>query len=150
MMRVHDTAVGFNLVSLAGRTAHNELLGVRERARSRRRRKGVHMNDSYHIGMHVLASDGDAGVVEDILTTAEGVPQYLVVRDRGVFARDVVLPIADTTSDGAAVHVARTRTQIHAMDRYDPSRHGEHAGLFSAAARAYDRTKDADEEGTRP
>jgi hypothetical protein len=89
-------------------------------------------------------------VVEDILTTAEAVPQYLVVRDRGVFAQDVVLPIAGTTSDGAVVHVALTRRQIHALDRYDLIRHGERAGLFSAAARAYDRTKDEDEAGARP
>jgi hypothetical protein len=99
--------------------------------------------------MHVLASDGDAGVVEDILTTEEGAPRYLVVRDRGVFARDVVLPISEVTSDGVAVHSDLTRKQIHAAERYDASRHGERAGLFSAAARAYDQAKD-EEEGNRP
>jgi hypothetical protein len=107
------------------------------------------MNATYRIGMHVMGSDGEAGVVEDILTTAEGVPQYLVVRDRGVFARDIVLPITETTSDGTAVHSALSKKEIHAAERYDLSRHGERAGLFSASARAYDQAKD-EEEGNKP
>lgn len=105
------------------------------------------MEDTYRIGMPVLANDGEAGIVEDILTTSEGEPRNLVVRDRGVFARDVVLPIAGTTSDGVAVHSAQTRKQIHASERYDATRHGEMAGLFSAAARTYDQSADKDEAG---
>jgi hypothetical protein len=99
--------------------------------------------------MHVMGSDGDAGVVEDILTTEEGAPRYLVVRDRGVFARDVVLPISETTSDDVAVQTALTKKQIHAAERYDEGRHGERAGLFSASASAYDQAKDK-EEGNKP
>ena len=42
-----------------------------------------------------------------------------------------------------------TKKQIHAAERYDETRHGERAGLFSASARAYDQAKD-EEEGNKP
>jgi hypothetical protein len=108
------------------------------------------MNNTYRIGMQVLASDGDAGVVEDILSTDRGAPRYLVVRDRGVFASDVVLPLDGTTSDGVAVHVALTRQQVHAAERYDVHRHGEAAGWYSMSARAYDQSDDDDKGAGKP
>jgi hypothetical protein len=95
--------------------------------------------------MHLMASDGDAGIVEDILTAEDGTPRYLIVRDRGVFARDVALSVDQVTSDGTSVRTAMSRKDVHAADRFDVSRHGESAGLFSSAARTYDRAQDESE-----
>ncbi len=91
-----------------------------------------------YIGKQLIASDGDAGVIEDLLRDQDGTPRFLVVRDRGVFANDVVVPIEQVTIDGAVIRVAESRAQIHGGERYDTSRHGESAGLFSASASRYD------------
>ncbi|MGH2346625.1 MAG: PRC-barrel domain-containing protein [Chloroflexota bacterium] len=96
------------------------------------------MDSASYIGKRVMASDGDAGVVDDVLTDEDGTPRRLVVRDRGVFGPDLVLPFDHASIEGSAVRVAMTRAQVHAGERYDPNRHGESAGLFSAAAGNYD------------
>ncbi|HVA90481.1 MAG TPA: PRC-barrel domain-containing protein [Chloroflexota bacterium] len=97
------------------------------------------MNDAAgYIGKHVIATDGDSGVIEDVLHGEDGTPRFLVIRDRGVFAGDVVLPLDHVTMDGGTVHVAKSRAQVHAGERYDASRHGAGAGLFSASASQYD------------
>ena len=101
------------------------------------------MTDSaLYIGKHVAASDGDAGVVDDVLTDQDGVPHRLVVRNRGAFGRDVVLPFEHAAITGSTVRVMLTRAQVHAGEPYDPIRHGESAGLFSAAAGRYDAADD--------
>ena len=100
------------------------------------------MKAEYHPGMRVVASDGEAGQVEDVLVDKDGTPRYLVVRDRGVFARDVVIATDTVQRDGAIVHSSLTKARIHAGDRYDERRYGEGAGLFSMAAGNFDRQKD--------
>lgn len=93
------------------------------------------------IGKHVMASDGDAGVVEDVLFDSEGSPRFLVVRDRGVFGSDLVLQYGRGVLDGDMVRVAASRAQLAAGDRYDSAQYGESAGLFSALAERYDSTE---------
>jgi len=100
------------------------------------------MDGASYIGKHVLASDGDAGVVEDVLTDQDGAPLRLVVRDHGVFGRDVVLPFDHAPIEGSTVRVGFSRAQVHAGEPFDPIRHGESAGLFSAAASQYDTADD--------
>jgi hypothetical protein len=97
------------------------------------------VDEDVRIGMTVNASDGEAGVVEDILVDGQGVQRYLVVRDRGVFGADVVLPIGSATASGETVAVAMARSAVHAADRFSADRYGEAAGLFSMAAARYDR-----------
>jgi hypothetical protein len=91
------------------------------------------------IGMPVQARDGDAGIVEDILNTEDGTPKYLVIRNRGVFGSSAVLPISYATVMGDSVRFEMTRAEIKAADKFDHSRYGESAGLFSTAAKEYDR-----------
>ncbi|HXT36583.1 MAG TPA: PRC-barrel domain-containing protein [Chloroflexota bacterium] len=93
------------------------------------------------IGKHVMASDGDAGVVEDVLFDSEGTPRYLVVRDRGVFGDDLVLPYGWGALGNTVVRIAASRAQLADGTRYDPAQYGESAGLFSAAAERYDATE---------
>ncbi|HVC80539.1 MAG TPA: PRC-barrel domain-containing protein [Chloroflexota bacterium] len=99
------------------------------------------MDKSALIGKQVMASDGVAGVVEDVLFDAEGTPRYLVVRDRGVFGSDLILPYGWGALDTAMVRVAASRAELAAGDRYDPAKYGESAGLFSASAERYDATE---------
>jgi hypothetical protein len=94
------------------------------------------------IGRRLLAQDGEVGQIEDVLVSQEGVPRYLVVRDQGVFASDVVIPVEATWSDGAVVHSSLTKAQVQAGDRYDECRFGQAAGLFSVEASTYDRGHD--------
>lgn len=96
------------------------------------------MSQIYRMGMQVLASDGRAGTVEDVLYDTDGIPRYLVVRDRGVFAEDVVLPVGGATVDGDDVRYSLTKDQIHQSDRYNEAEHGARAGLSSGAAGRYD------------
>jgi len=100
------------------------------------------MDSAAYLGKHVMASDGPAGVVDDILTDEDGTPLRLVVRDRGVFGRDVVLPFDRAAITGSTVRLMLTRAQVHAGEPYDPIRHGESAGLFSVAAGKYDAADD--------
>ena|SRR5579872_421084 len=93
------------------------------------------------IGKHVMSSDGDAGVVEDVLFDSVGTPRYLVVRDRGVFGSDLVLPYGWGALDNNVIRVAASRAQLAHGDRYDPTQYGESAGLFSASAERYDATE---------
>jgi PRC-barrel domain len=97
------------------------------------------MNDAIRLGMSARASDGDAGVVDDILVTEEGVPRYVVVRNKGVFGSDVVLPVDQAAVEGNAVRLSLTKAQVHAGERYDEATHGARAGLFSVSASRYDR-----------
>lgn len=97
------------------------------------------MSDGSLIGMPVEASDGDAGIVEDVLTTEDGTAKYFVVRNRGVFGSSAVLPLSSATIKGASVRFEMTRAEIKAADKFDHSRYGESAGLFSTAAKDYDR-----------
>ena len=105
------------------------------------------MNDTIRIGMQARARDGDAGVVDDILVTKEGVPRFVVVMNKGVFGSDVVLPIDQASADGDVVHLSLTKAQVSAGERYDEMRHGEGAGLFSASASLYDRQDYWKEDG---
>ena len=103
------------------------------------------MDDIFRMGMQVEGSDGVAGIVEDLLYDKDGNPAYLVVRDMGVFARDVVLPIAGATIKGDVVRYPMTKAEIHKAQRYDPDRFGPAAGFSSAAAGRYDQQdKDKD------
>lgn len=103
------------------------------------------MEQGFHAGMQVLDNEGRyAGTVEDVLSDQDGVPRYLVVRDRGVFSDDVVLPIAGARGDGETIRYDRSREDIHKGERYDERRFGAAAGFSSAAAGRYDRQ---DEEG---
>jgi len=97
------------------------------------------MSDGIRIGMTVQASDGEAGVVEDILTDEQGTPRFLVVRDKGVFGGDAVLPIDRATVQGGGIQLAMTRADVHAADGFSQEQYGEAAGLFSQAASRYDR-----------
>jgi hypothetical protein len=97
------------------------------------------MQADYRIGMHVIAVDGDAGQVEDVLTSKDGTPRYLVVQDNGVFASDAVILVDAVSVDGTTVRCTLTRAQLHAGERFDAQRFGEGAGLFSTAADDYER-----------
>ena len=97
------------------------------------------MDGEARLGMQVMGSDGQAGTVEDVLYDKEGRARYLVVRDRGVFGEDAVLPATDGTIGGDTIHYPMSRAQIQAAERFDPQRHGAAAGLTSAAAARYDR-----------
>jgi hypothetical protein len=91
------------------------------------------------IGMRVQARDGEAGIVEDILTTEDGKPTYVVVRNRGIFGGSAVLPISAGTIMGNSIRFDMTRAEIKAADQFDQNRYGESAGLYSTAAKDYDR-----------
>jgi PRC-barrel domain len=97
------------------------------------------MSESIRIGMTVRAADGEAGSVDDILVDANGTRRFLVIRDRGVFGADVVLPFASVTVSGGTVNVAMTKREIHAADHFSADRYGQGAGLFSVAAARYDK-----------
>lgn len=97
------------------------------------------MDGQVRMGMGVEGTDGLAGAVEDVLYDQDGVAQYLVIRDNGVFARSAVLPVANATVSGEVARYALSRAQIHAADRYDPQRYGTSAGLVSSAATHYDQ-----------
>jgi hypothetical protein len=97
------------------------------------------MDGGYRLGMRLVAQNGEAGQIEDVLISKEGAPRYVVVRDNGVFAPDVVVPVEATWRDGAVARTNLTKAQVHACDRYEEQRFGEGAGLFSVAAGAYDR-----------
>jgi hypothetical protein len=97
------------------------------------------MSTGYRIGARVIAADGEAGQIEDVLVDKDGTPRYLVVRDNGVFASDAVIPVEAASTDGGPVRSTLTKAQIHAGDRYDEHRFGEGAGLFSSAAGNFDR-----------
>jgi len=100
------------------------------------------MNDTFRIGMRVLAGDDDVGVVDDILVTREGVLRFIVVMHNGVFGSDVVLPVNEATVAGNRIRLSLTKAQVEAGERYDRTRHGESAGLFSVSAGRYDRQDD--------
>ena len=100
-----------------------------------------------NIGMPARATDGNAGVVDDILVTKEGVPRFVVVMNKGVFGSDVVLPIDQALVDGNVVQLSLTKAQVSSSERYDEMRHGEGAGLFSASASLYDRQDNWTEDG---
>jgi hypothetical protein len=98
------------------------------------------MEQSFHAGMQVLDNEGRyAGTVEDVLYDEQGTARYLVVRDRGVFSNDVVLPIAGAQAQGGSVRYEMSRDEIHNGERYDEKRFGAAAGFTSAAASSYDR-----------
>jgi hypothetical protein len=103
------------------------------------KRKVLEMETLFRPGMQLVGSDGPAGSVEDVLYDKDGTVRYLVVRDRGVFANDGVLPATGAQAEGDTVTYPMTRAQIHAADRYDAARHGPNAGLVSAAASRYDK-----------
>lgn len=100
------------------------------------------MNTQFRPGMRVMGSDGQAGTVEDVLYDKDGTAHYLVVRDRGVFTGDAVLPVTGAQAHENIVSYPMTRAQIHAADRFDATRHGPTAGLVSAAASRYDEQED--------
>jgi hypothetical protein len=104
------------------------------------RRQSV--SDQLRIGMAVRASDGEAGIIDDILMDENGMPRFLVIRDRGVFGSDAVLPFTSASTDGGAARIDRTRQEIHAADRYAEDKYGKGAGLFSSAAARYDQRAD--------
>jgi uncharacterized protein YrrD len=98
------------------------------------------MNAPYAPGMQASDREGRrVGIVEDVLYDQDGVARYLVIRDRGVFADDAVVPVTQASSDGASIRLAMTRAEVHAAPRYDPAQHGEGAGYTSAAAQQYNR-----------
>ena len=100
------------------------------------------MAGMYPIGAQVVGSDGVAGTLEDVLNDAQGSPRYLVVRDKGFFGKDVVLPTSDVSVDGATVRVAMTRAAVHAAPSYDHAQHGAAAGLYSSVAAGYDAARE--------
>lgn len=98
------------------------------------------MDRVFHAGMQVLDNEGRyAGTVEDVLFDENGAERYLVVRDRGVFSDDVVLPISGARVEGDSIHYALKRDEIHTSERYSDQRFGAAAGFTSAAASSYDR-----------
>ncbi|HWE60638.1 MAG TPA: PRC-barrel domain-containing protein [Chloroflexota bacterium] len=98
------------------------------------------MEPIFHPGMQVVDSEGRyAGTVEDVLYDEQGAARYLVVRDRGIFSDDVVLPVSGAQVEGDNVRYPLTRDEIHSGERYDEQRFGAAAGLTSVAASSYDR-----------
>jgi hypothetical protein len=95
------------------------------------------MDTQLRLGMKVIATDGEAGVLEDILSDKDGMARYLVVRDKGVFGSDVVLPANQATAEGEEARLPLTKAQIHAAERYDEDRHGA-ANLVSAARQRFE------------
>lgn len=85
-------------------------------------------------GMAVHATDGEAGRVDDVLSSAEsGQPAYLVVDAGGFFSGDVVVPFERVQSaDDAGVWLTLTREEVTACPAYDAARYG--AGFRSDAA----------------
>lgn len=103
-------------------------------------RKGEAMEQSFHTGMQVVDSEGRyAGAVEDVLSDEHGAARYLVIRDRGIFSDDVVLPVSGAHIDGETVQFQMTGDEIHHSERYNEQQYGAAAGLTSAAAGRYDR-----------
>ena len=96
----------------------------------------------YPIGAQVEGSDGVAGTLEDVLNDAQGNPCYLVIRDKGFFGKDVVLPASAGVVDGGTVRVAMGRAEVHAATRYDHAQHGAAAGLYSSVAAGYDAARE--------
>lgn len=83
-----------------------------------------------------------AGSLEDVLNDAQGSPRYLVVRDKGFFGKDVVIPASAVSVDGGTVRVAMSRAEVHAAPSYDHAQHGAAAGLFSSVAAGYDAARE--------
>jgi hypothetical protein len=98
----------------------------------------------YHAGMQVLDNEGRyAGTVEDVLSDKHGAARYLVVRDRGIFSDDVVLPVSGARLMGDSIHYALKRDEIHNSERYSEQRFGAAAGFTSAATANYDLQDEA-------
>ena len=98
------------------------------------------MAAQFQPGMSAQDQQGKrVGTVEDILADKDGVARYLVIRDQGVFADDVVIPVDTASVAGDGVTLALSADQVHASPRFDPERHGASAGLVSATAQRFDR-----------
>ena len=65
-----------------------------------------------------------------------------MVRDRGVFGSDAVLPVEAAEVSGDQVRYPLARDAMRTADRYDPAKYGSSAGLFSGAAGQYDQQED--------
>jgi len=65
-----------------------------------------------------------------------------VVRDKGFFGKDVVLPASAVSVDSGNVQVAMSRAEVHAAPSYDHAQHGAAAGLFSSVAAGYDAARE--------
>jgi hypothetical protein len=89
--------------------------------------------------MPVLASDGRAGRVDDVLTDSEtGEPAYVVIDAGGFFKGDVVVPISEVrTVDDAGVWLNLSRSDVKHAPTYDPLQFGSAQGLVSSAAKRF-------------
>jgi hypothetical protein len=97
------------------------------------------MNGKFRMGMAVAGTNGVLGTIEDVLYDHDGNARYLVVRDRGVFGSDAVLPVEGAELSGDQVRYPMARDALRTADRYDPAIYGSSAGLFSGAAAQYDQ-----------
>lgn len=92
------------------------------------------------LGMPVMATDGLAGRVSDVLIAQpSGQIAWVVVSADGFFQPDVVIAptLISHVADGT-VFVTSSSAALRAMLPYDAARHGPGVGMVSLSASAYD------------